>query len=272
MVPDLDSQISKSISSEASIFTAKAIAINLAVDIALESNETNVCIFSDSQSVLQALISTKTDAKTNCYILKIKQKYELFTKLFPLAKLKFIWIPSHVGIIGNESVDILAKNATKKNIVQIDRIPFTDFYHSVSKAALDSTNDIIRTKSNSKGAKYFQIFFQDKKHAWFHKKNLPRELIVSINRARSNHYHLAESLAKIKVVESPICKCGRENENINHVTWQCKMYDNQRTDLLKKLFKLELQLPLCIEIFITEPNIQVCQLIFEFLKNCKLKI
>jgi len=61
-------------------------------------------IFLDSLSSLQAIDSRKTE---NPLILKILKEY---TQLKNSSKsISFCWIPSHVGIRGNESADTVAK-------------------------------------------------------------------------------------------------------------------------------------------------------------------
>ena len=51
---------------------------------------------------------------------------------------------------------------------------------------------------------------------------MSRELIVTINRIRTNHYNLAESLTRVKIINSALChfKCGEGEENFDHVLWQ----------------------------------------------------
>ena len=93
-----------------------------------------------------------------------------------------------------------------------------------------------------------------------------------INGARSDHYHLYKSLSKINVVNSSMYDCGQEEQDINHILWQCRLFEQQRHLLIEKLHKLKLQLPLCIEMLISEPNVFACKCIHEFINKCNLKI
>ena len=89
---------------------------------------------------------------------------------------------------------------------------------------------------------------------------------------RSGHYNLGESLYKIKVVNTPICVCGYECENLNHTIWQCNSYNDQRKELIKSMVKLFNTLPLNIEMLIAKPNVVACSLILSFLEKCNLMI
>ena len=76
----------------------------------------------------------------------------------------------------------------------------------------------IQSMSSVKGRTYFQRYYSSSPKQWFVKaKHLQRELIVTVNRIRANHYNLAESLHRIHIVSDPLCKCGLQSENINHI-------------------------------------------------------
>ena len=88
----------------------------------------------------------------------------------------------------------------------------------------------------------------------------------------ADHYHLAASLAHIDFIDSPKCKCNLEDETLNHVLWQCNLYNVQRTKLISNLRKINLHLPLDVASLIASPNIKACHYILAFLNNCNLRI
>ena len=130
----------------------------------------------------------------------------------------------------------------------------------------------LKELGKTKGKLYFQNYFSVCRKPWFSNVNLPRKSITTINRIRANHYNLAASLARIKVVSDCKCQCSAECEDINHVLWQCKIYDSQREKLINKLVKLKFQLPFTVEIFLHKPHIPASICINQFLSDCKLKI
>jgi len=88
----------------ASIFTAELHAIKLALGIARQTRKNQYVILSDSMSALQAVSHFDLD---NQLVLEIITEY---TRLIKMGKQTvFCWIPSHVGIPGNEKEDSAAK-------------------------------------------------------------------------------------------------------------------------------------------------------------------
>ena len=104
-----------------SVFTAEAKAIDLALDFVNKCNYTDKFVFfPDSLSVLQALNHTSS---------KNSQIQQLLLKHHGISSLKtviYCWIPSHIGIYGNEKVDKSAKESL--NLEPTDfKIPFNNF-------------------------------------------------------------------------------------------------------------------------------------------------
>ena len=124
----------------------------------------------------------------------------------------------------------------------------------------------------SKGTYFFQNYHNRSPKPWFYNKNIDREVVTLINRVRSNHYNLKESLFKIKVVSDPLCECGHFNEDLNHVLWQCQIYDHQRIKLQNNMVKCKLNFPIDIRNLLVKPNLKVIKHIVNFLNDCNLRI
>ena len=106
--------------SNASIFTTEITAIDLALDVVSESEDDYFIIFSDSLSVLLSLHNMKVD---NPLILKTLQK--LHDLSWAHKTIHLCWIPSHIGIRGNEAADMAAKDSLNQDIIA-SQVPFTD--------------------------------------------------------------------------------------------------------------------------------------------------
>jgi len=88
----------------ASIFTAEIHALDMALDMIRRTRSKDYVVFSDSLSSLQAIESCKIEYPP---ILKIMKDHNQLTNSG--KSITFCWIPSHVGIRGNEDADIAAK-------------------------------------------------------------------------------------------------------------------------------------------------------------------
>ena len=109
----------------ASIFSAESQAIMLALDFIEVSQHDKFAIFSDSMSCLQAIDNAKFEdpmiksVLEKCHFLQSNQK-----------TIVFWWVPSHVGIRGNEKADAAAKAALDLVTSNV-KIPHTDLKHIV---------------------------------------------------------------------------------------------------------------------------------------------
>ena len=97
----------------ASIFTAELQALKLAFNLVKNCDGDHFIIFTDSLSSLQALDSNNCDHPFIQDILKLFNDSLSVNKKVVLA-----WVPSHVGIKGNEKADELAKQAL--NFIVLD--------------------------------------------------------------------------------------------------------------------------------------------------------
>src|SRR2546425_12377147 len=110
-VPEKNVQVKLRLSDKLSVFTAELMAVAKALELAMDycnaGESRNIAIFSDSLSVIQSLDSSRSHNRPDIFkeIINLKKS---FTNTVSIA-----WIPSHVGIKGNELADRLAKEALK---------------------------------------------------------------------------------------------------------------------------------------------------------------
>ncbi|GBN27822.1 hypothetical protein AVEN_28122-1 [Araneus ventricosus] len=91
-----------------SVFTAELVAIFYALQEILHSNQRNFIIYTDSMSALETL--SHYDNRIHPVALEILSVLQfLRNKGFNII---FCWVPSHVGISGNETADIIARFAS----------------------------------------------------------------------------------------------------------------------------------------------------------------
>jgi len=106
-----------------SIFTAEVLAIKKALDLVYEKDEetSDVLVCIDSQAAIRALSSPSPEPEES-----------VWTTLNTIRNLKssgtrvtLVWIPSHVGIPGNERADKLASDACQDPNVAVLSLPLS---------------------------------------------------------------------------------------------------------------------------------------------------
>ena len=131
-----------------SIFTAEAKVIDLALDIIADCETSNkFIIFSDSLSVLKSLDHTSSK---NPQIQKLLEKHH---ELSELNEIVYCWIPSHIGIAGNESVDQKAKDPLNLHPTNF-LLPYANFKSFINRYILNKWQILW---NNSVGNKLFEI-------------------------------------------------------------------------------------------------------------------
>jgi len=139
-VPERKESVKLRLPDNLSVFTAELVAIRealvLARDYCNAGESRNIAIFSDSLSVVQSLDSSRPHSRPDI----LKQMSDLkksFTESVMIA-----WIPSHVGIGGNEMADEIAKEAvnhpTVDKHIALDRV---EILNAIDKYVIDLWQD-----------------------------------------------------------------------------------------------------------------------------------
>ncbi|GBN18696.1 hypothetical protein AVEN_230182-1 [Araneus ventricosus] len=108
--------------SSCSVFTAEIAAVLLALENISDCMERKFIIYTDSLSVLESLKSFSIHSHHHPLVLNV---LHLLNKLASRDfNILLCWVPSHVGIVGNEEADKAAKLA---NTITNSTVPLTDF-------------------------------------------------------------------------------------------------------------------------------------------------
>ena len=109
----------------ASSFSAELKALDLALSHIQQDAYWRYIIFTDSLSAMQALENERTD---NPLIVTLLDK---ISEVCTNADLVFCWLPSHIGISGNEEADKAAKEALSLDVLPF-KVSFSDFKHLIN--------------------------------------------------------------------------------------------------------------------------------------------
>ncbi|KAI5728073.1 hypothetical protein M8J77_011106 [Diaphorina citri] len=201
--------------------TAILFAINLFVSSQLNEDNQNrsIIICSDSLSSLQTLQNNFSlnpiAAEIRNLILKNKSKLNV----------QFIWVPSHVGIAGNEEADRLAKEALTSAHPSVNQIPIPDYKAYSKKKILESWNSEWHNLQNNKLRE-----IKPENKPWnppyvINRKDQVCLIRLRIGHTNTTHVHL------MKRENPPICvPCGCRI-TVKHILNECQNYSNVRTSL-----------------------------------------
>ena len=208
-----------------SICSAELTAINESIKIAEERGIERLAIFSDSVRTLRSLQEgTSADHPA------------LFNDIFVVLesvrnrgfRFEMCWIPSHVGIIGNEHADSLTKVATTRQ--NIDRVMVSEMKELKDKVDVFTLSKWQSMWQKEKtGREYFELESKVSNQAKYQNKN--RHHDVTITRLRLRKCLVNYYLFKIKRHRNGLCDTCGVKETVEHFIMQCR----NNNKLIRKL-------------------------------------
>ena len=235
----------------ASIFTAELQAIWAALIHILSSPGFFFTIFSDSQSALQAIqVYNSTHPVVNLiqqWLYKIHAKHKFVT---------FCWIPSHIGISGNEEADSHARNCAG-DPSQLN--PYAKVTHS-------DLMPIIRTAAVNRWQTEWDNCLANKLHSikpcvmrWHSSSLDVRKYEVLLTRLRIGHTRFTHG-PLLRGDPYPECEDCNEPWTLFHIFIECPFLEQYRAILYRKYGR-----PLCMQSILGEPPKGVAFNIFPIL-------
>ena len=115
-IPACKESIKKRLTNNVSVYTTELVAILLALQWLEEKEISNVVIASDSFSALESIKS----GRSACRMDLLNEVFMFLSQLGNRGTLiYFLWVPAHVGVVGNEQADILAKQTLSSKEIDI---------------------------------------------------------------------------------------------------------------------------------------------------------
>ena len=212
-------------------YEAEICAIKTAVELTHQSFElnerepTDVVIFTDSKSTLEALDVMNTNS--DFAIVSLAKSINNLLVSYDV-KLTLQWIPGHSGIQGNEIADHLAKEGTQKE-------------HPNKPCTMNTTSMIL--KNNFKEEWLYRwtvgttgrVMYKEmtKPHKDDPINLLTRENQCTIFQFRTGHCKLNYHLNRFNPQHPPMCRnCHHPYETVHHVLFDCQVLRESRSKLL----------------------------------------
>jgi hypothetical protein len=138
-----------------------------------------------------------------------------------------MWIPSHIGLKGNELVDERTRHAAL-NGVGFDRpLSLVDF-QGLARCVLVrewQRSETLQILIDSLTL-YSRRFFLD---LWPQRED--RKFISTVSRIMSGLCAARSHLSRFRIVEEAMCVCLKDYETVDHLIWHCHRFKTERRHL-----------------------------------------
>lgn len=120
-----------------SIYIAELVAIQARLWTGLNDGNEDIIILTDSKSAIQAITENKFTITTNEYAIETRKYIKKIEEgRGGNRKVILVWIPSHIGVEGNEIADILAKECTEEKEDTEVKVPRIDLKNIAKKKCM----------------------------------------------------------------------------------------------------------------------------------------
>ncbi|KAG6460961.1 hypothetical protein O3G_MSEX012332 [Manduca sexta] len=214
--------------SDFSVMHNELVAISECLSYALSLNSCRFVLFCDSKSALQHLARLSSSLRGYPIAFNI---LDLIGKLNAADKqVIFQWIPSHVGIMGNEAADLAAKQAMYEGIPYFGLPLYNEVLRYAKENCFKLWQEYFDERSLSKGIWYKTIQCQVPRCLWFELVDINRKYVVILFRLRSGHIPGNKFKYLMGKSESPNCSNCPKIEDVHHALIECVRSENERND------------------------------------------
>ena len=206
---------SRSLHPMSSVFSAELYAIKLALLTLRVYQDRSVVIYSDSRSALQAVVKM---GSTNKLIQEIHELIAVLSR--QQVKVLFCWIPSHVGIEGNELADAAAKHAAQSGTIHRHEVSGPDVIAHIKNTMKKRWEDCWQNIGTNKKLRNIQQTLKTPT------LTLSRKDKVKLTRLRIGHTRLTHGHLLIGE-DQPVCiECTWDEDDpqyltVEHILMEC---------------------------------------------------
>ena len=201
----------------ASVFTSELMAITKLLCFIEISDEVYHLILSDS---LSCLLTIRSFYPSHPLVREISHRLTVLARTG--KEITLCWIPSHVGINGNELADAAAKRAAQRPCTRRLPLPARDFYPAISSLVRKNWQE---AWEQSRGSKLFAL--KPKISPWRSSLRKSRREEVILCRLRIGHTHATHGYL-LCGAQQPACpRCGARL-SVRHVLLDCPQLEEER--------------------------------------------
>lgn len=169
---------------------------------------------------------TKSGLQNNYLVHLIREQIErMYDKDFIIQ-----WIPSHVGIHGNEEADDYANRGCYLDVTSPLKITFSDGQLVIKKQMFSEWQEKYQHESQLKGRKHFKIQNTVRNKPWFQGYNLNGTEIKVLTRLRTNHGLCGMKKYMFKLEENSLCEVCQTDNDLEHIMLKCQKHDAIRNN------------------------------------------
>lgn len=201
--------------------TAEIIAIHQVLIFAQNNALTKIAILTDSKSGIQAIKSKNHKSYLIDDLVHISNSAQI--------KVEMHYIPGHLNITQNETVDLAAKNAENEGTFLNIRWPINDAINHIQDKIWEDWSEEYSRIAEHSNSHFFKIFTKPERTPWYKKSKLHPDDQKMMNRILSNHTFSKSTLYKMNAVPSADCETCNAEETISHILFSCTKHDNIRS-------------------------------------------
>ncbi len=229
--------LNRSVAARSTSYHGELSAIDLALEYVaqyLTSNSTNYSIVAIHTDCLSALETVRSPDPNNLYALNESIRCHVTTLMDNNIHVEIAWIPGHADIAPNDLADRAAKEAARAA---------SESAHGNPPITLQDVKNTIRSETLESWRRQWAIQTEGR-HTYSifptpctkpPHPNPCRSIDIKLNRLRSGHTLLAEHAHKMKLVPSPVCKCGKDRGSILHFLFHCPLDATAREEMINRI-------------------------------------
>lgn len=116
-------------------------------------------------------------------------------------------------------------------MAQPNKVVWSDLNHNLNKELIKSSGSLVRSCGEFKEINYCQLSDHFNLGAWFSREHISKKKITMMNRIIANHAATKAHFMRMNIRYEAMCDCGGPIMSIDHLLFECPVFDRQRAKL-----------------------------------------